>query len=183
MHDQKTSYKATVTTSNTVITKHYIGMTSRTFKQRSHNWIFWAYFRIMVGKQLKQIFPLHTLHKSSRFCTPHTYFLVEGKTSATAAHLALFMAGRHSHEELPIVKHSTEFKSWQFSSRPPTTTNVFSIITAQQQNLFSNMDGKTLVCPVLQLYIITFFKTFSFLSRPPNKTTLSLQRAVAIRFN
>ena len=39
-----------------------------------------------------------------------TYFRVEGKTSATGLSLGLFMAGRYSHVEPPIVKHSTELR-------------------------------------------------------------------------
>ncbi len=64
-------------------------------------------------------------------CHTYTYFLVEGKTSATALRLALFIAGRYSHVEPPIVKHSTELRVSSLSFSPPITTMVFPVITAQ----------------------------------------------------
>ena len=47
-------------------------------------------------------------------CQTYTYFLVEGKTSATAPYLALFIEGRYFHADLPIVKHSTELSDSPF---------------------------------------------------------------------
>jgi hypothetical protein len=40
----------------------------------------------------------------------YTYFLVEGKTAATAPHLASFIAVRYFQVEPPIRKHSTELR-------------------------------------------------------------------------
>ena len=64
-------------------------------------------------------------------CQTYTYFLVEGKTSATAPVLASFIEGRYSHAEPPIVKHSTELSVSPFSFLPPITTMVSPVITAQ----------------------------------------------------
>ena len=66
------------------------------------------------------------------------YFLVEGKTSATALHLALFMAGRYSHVELPIVRHSTELRTF-----------TFLILTAHDYNGISS-NNCTTVASLLQ---------------------------------
>ena len=80
------------------------------------------------------------------------------------------MAERCSQVEPPIVKHSTELRSLYFSFLPPITTIVLPVITAQQANLFFNMDGKTVILPVLQSYMKTSFSALPSLSRPPRRT-------------
>ena len=100
-------------------------------------------------------------------CHTYTYFLVKGKTSATAVYLGLFIAGRYSHVEPPIVKHSTELRYLSFL--PPITTMVFPVITAQHLSRLSNMDGKVVTLPVLQSYMKTSFRTLPSLSRPPTQ--------------
>ena len=94
-------------------------------------------------------------------CQTYTYFLVDGKTSATALYLALFIAERYSHVEPPmhIVKHSTELRYSSSSLILPMTTIVFPVITEQHSYLFSNMDGKTVIFPVLQSYMKTSLRT------------------------
>ena len=104
-------------------------------------------------------------------CQTYTYFLVEGKTSAIAPYLALFIAGRYSHAEPPIVKHSTELSVLPFSLSPPITTMVSPVIAAQHLDLFSKMDGKDVILPVLQSYMKTSSKAFSLSLTPPNTTT------------
>jgi hypothetical protein len=56
----------------------------------------------MMNKMIKK-----NLRTNVKFQT-YTYFLVEGRTSATAPELVLFMLGRFFHVEPPIVKHSTD---------------------------------------------------------------------------
>ena len=104
-------------------------------------------------------------------CQTYTYFFVESKTSATAPSLALFIAGRYSHAEPPIVKHSTELSDLPFSLSPPITTMVSPVITAQHLFLFSNMDGKScgLAClAVIHEHIIESFISFITSSKHNN---------------
>lgn len=96
--------------------------------------------------------------------------------------IALIFGKKNRRKVLPCgasSKHSTESRISSLLTFPLKTTIVSPLRTAQLPDLFSNMDGKSVILPDLQSYMITLFSTTDWSLQPP-KMTWSLQRNVAI---
>ncbi len=94
-------------------------------------------------------------------------FQLRGFTTAVAKSLFSFIPGSSFQPSSPRVKVSTELRNFCSLLYPPNTTMTSCIMTAEWPHLLWFSEGNLSLRPVSVSYMMTSFKTWSFLSAPP----------------